>query len=84
MLMFLSRLAALLTSEKADWRDNTVILLDGASYHKSEETKAHMTDLGIDVLFTAPYSYDASPIERFFAYFKQEEINPDFLPTGKR
>ena len=70
MLMFLSRLASVLTQESSDWRANTVFLLDGASYHKSAETKAHMINLGLNVIFTAPYSYDSSPIELFFAYFK--------------
>ena len=69
MLTFLSRLAQVLTKEDKDWRSNTVFLLDGASYHKSDETRRHMIALGLTVLFTAPYSYDASPIELFFAYF---------------
>jgi hypothetical protein len=43
-----------------------------------------MVNLGLTVILTAPYSYDASPIELFFAYFKQEEINPTGLSTGKR
>ena len=77
--MFLSRLAQLLTKEDKNWRTNTVFLLDGASYHKSEETRRHMTNLGLTVILTAPYSYDASPIELFFAYFKQEEMNPSHL-----
>ena len=72
MLMFLSRLAQVLTSEHKDWRLNTVFLLDGAPYHKSDQTRRHMINLGLNVMFTAPYSYDASPIELFFAYFKQE------------
>jgi len=38
MLMFLSRLATRLTQLQPNWRDNTVILLDGASYHRSQET----------------------------------------------
>ena len=84
MLMFLSRLASLLTQENADWRSNTVILLDGAPYHKSEETKAHMIKLGLTVCFTAVACYDSSPIEFFFAWFKKEELNPENLPTGKR
>lgn len=35
MLMFLSRLAQRLTEQEQDWRDNTVFVLDGASYHRS-------------------------------------------------
>ena len=84
MLMFLSRLAQVLSAESNYWRSNTVILLDGATYHKSEETRKHMINLGLEVMFTAPYSYESSPIELFFAYFKQGDINPNDERTGKR
>ena len=76
MLLFLSRLALVLSNESSDWRRNTVILLDGATYHRAEETRKHMIALGLEVMFTAPYSYESSPIELFFAYFKQGNINP--------
>ena len=84
MLMFLSRLAQLLSTEGDNWRKDTLFLLDGASYHKSEEVRAHLRNLGIDVILSAPYSYEAAPCELFFAYFKQENLNPDNIKTGKR
>ena len=84
MLMFLSRLAIRLTQDDPGWRANTYILLDGASYHKCEETKKHMVKLGMQVILSAPYSYDASPAELLFAYFKQTNLNPNYLPTGKK
>ena len=84
MLLFLSRLALVLSNESSDWRSNTVILLDGATYHRAEETRKHMIALGLEVMFTAPYSYESSPIELFFAYFKKGDINPEAIKTGKR
>lgn len=42
MLAFLSRLAITLTSEGGDWRSSTVFVLDGAPYHKSNETRKHI------------------------------------------
>ena len=38
----------------------------------------------IPVMFTGPHSYDASPIELFFAAFKSKDINPSKLPMGKQ
>ena len=35
------------------------------------------------IMFTGPHSYDASPIELFFAALKSKDINPLNLPTGK-
>ena len=35
-------------------------------------------------MFTAPYSYTTSPIERLFAGLKFGELNPTRQPTGKR
>ena len=40
--------------------------------------------LEMPVMFTGPYSYAASPVELFFAYMKNQDINPDMLPTGKK
>ena len=37
----------------------------------------------VPVMFTGPHSYDASPIELFFAAFKNKDINPDRIKTGK-
>ncbi len=69
-MLYLSKLASLLTSENKDWRKNTVFLLDGASYHKSDETRTFLSSLGVKVILSAPYSYSSAPIELFFAYFK--------------
>jgi len=43
-----------------------------------------MVKLGMQVILSAPYSYDASPAELLFAYFKQTNLNPNYLPTGKK
>jgi hypothetical protein len=44
-----------------------VFLLDGASYHISEEVQQQLSNLKIPVIFTGPYSYDACPIELYFS-----------------
>ena len=70
MLMFLSRLANVLSAEDANWRDETYWLLDNASYHRSTEVRKHLLELGVKVILSGTYAYDAAPIERFFAYYK--------------
>ena len=70
MNIFLRKLVLKLDQEDAEWRSNTVILLDNAPYHKSDSTINLMQGLKIPVLFTGPHSYDAAPIELLFAAFK--------------
>ena len=45
MLLFMSCLARKLDGELPFWRDNTVILLDGAKYHTSIETFDYLMKL---------------------------------------
>ena len=84
MNIFLRKLVLKLDQEDAEWRSNTVLLLDNAPYHKSDSTMNLMQGLKIPVLFTGPHSYDAAPIELLFAAFKSCDVNPRHLPTEKR
>ena len=84
MLIFLSRLCRLLDGESWGWRDNTVFLFDGASYHTSPETRKVMGYLDIKVVFSAPYCYDTAPCELLFAHLKNTDLNSQRMPTGKR
>ena len=70
MLMFLTRLAILLTSERPGWRSDTVVLLDGASYHKQPDLRESVLSMGINVVISAPYSFTAASIEYWITYFK--------------
>ena len=84
MISFLSRLATVLTSEDREWRRNTVWLLDGARYHTSADTRKILKQIGVNFVISAPYSYDAAPVELYLAYYKQVQTNPDNEKTGKR
>ena len=84
IMLFLSRLTSMLSQQDVDWRSKTVFLLDGASYHKSKETRKTFDSLGIRVVISAPYSYAAAPVEKFFGYFKSTNINPKNLKLGKK
>ena len=83
MLMFLSRLASLLSEEQANWREDTYWLLDNAAYHRSKEVRDHLRKLGVKVILSGPYAYEAAPVECFFAYYKKGQQNAQNLPTGK-
>lgn len=82
--VFISKLVAKLTSEDRNWRDNSLILIDGARYQTSDESIRYMKSLGLKVCISAPYSYASAPIEYAFAYFKNTNLNPDRRKTGKR
>lgn len=85
MMMFLSRLSQAFTDEfKSGWRNDIVVLMDGASYHRSTDTRTCINYLGIKVVLSAPYSYAAAPAELWFAHFKKGDFNPTNAKTGKR
>jgi hypothetical protein len=84
MKLFISKLAIQLDYDRPQWREDTVFLLDGASYHISDEVQQQLSGLGIPVIFTGPYSYDACPIELLFSQLKSTELNPEGLPTGTK
>jgi len=84
MEMFLTRLLEQLDAERKDWRTYTLIMMDGAPYHMSAVMMAFYERNKVPVIFTGPHSYDASPIELFFAAFKSKDINPNKFKTGKR
>ena len=73
-----------LDSEDPDWRNSSVLVLDGASIHRSEETCRAMAALKIPVMIAGPYGFDGSPCEKLFAQLKVGNLNPDCIKTGKR
>ena len=84
MDLFFKELAVKLDKDRPNWRQQTIILLDNASYHCSKETIAMLKTQRIPTMFLGPYSYDVAPCELFFALFKQVELNPNNLPLGKK
>ena len=82
--LFWWQLTRRLDAERPGWREDTVFLWDNATYHTSAETHSVLRRLGLQVIFTGPYSYDAAPIETLFSQLKRGDLNPERLPTGKR
>ena len=52
-------------------KPNQVVILDNASFHKSEKTRSLIESVGCKILYLPPYSPDLNPIERFWAKFKK-------------
>ena len=84
MEIFFQALTRKLDKERPGWRDDTVVLIDNAPYHTSRATVSMLKKLQIPVFYTGAHSYDAAPIELFFAEFKSCDINPRHVPTGKK
>ena len=84
MLVFLVHLVRQLDSERPGWRDDTVMLLDGARYHTGSKVREYMRKLKLEVIWCGPYSYSAAPIETVFSFLKFGELNVDKHPTGKK
>ena len=80
MELFFKKLVRKLDEDDKYWRSNSVILMDGAPYHTSNATLDLLKQLDVPVMFLGPHSYDASPIELFFAWFKSADINPRKIP----
>jgi transposase len=83
MGMFIKYLVSKLDEDRPGWRTDSIMMFDGASYHKSDKTIELLDSLQVPHLISSPYSYDCSPIELWFARLKDQDINPDKLKTSK-
>ena len=50
---------------------NQVVVMDNASFHKSQKTKELIESVGCTLIFLPPYSPDLNPIEKFWANMKR-------------
>ena len=74
----------MLDIDQPGWQDNTVFLLDNATYHWSSDTQQALRIMGLQVIYSGSYSFSAAPAETLFSQLKQVDINPDNRATGKR
>ena len=72
-----------LDKERPNWRRDTVVTMDGASYHSCSGILTLLSKLRIPVMMQGPHSYDVAPCELYFAAFKRDDINPRHLATTK-
>jgi transposase len=47
------------------------VVMDNASFHKSQKTKELIESVGCKIIFLPPYSPDFNPIEKFWANMKR-------------
>ena len=73
-----------LSKQDKDWKKTTCLLLDGAKYHRSKETRNYLANKGGKVVIGGPYAFSAAPAEHFFSALKTVDLNPDGLKTGKK
>ena len=57
MIMFLSTLCRKLDAEIPNWKDDSIFLFDGAKYHTKEEVLRVLRLIGVQTIFSGPYSY---------------------------
>jgi hypothetical protein len=48
----------------------SVLIMDNASFHRTEKVKQLCSDAGVKLLYLPPYSPDLNPIEEYFAELK--------------
>ena len=48
-----------------------VVIMDNASFHKSQRTRELIESVGCELIFLPPYSPDFNPIEKFWANMKR-------------
>jgi hypothetical protein len=46
--------------------------------------KSFLKLLDVPVVYSGPRQYDGAVAEKFFAYFKQGNLNPGRRPVGKK
>lgn len=83
MILFFRDLVKLLNEEDRRWRTKTLIFLDGAKYHQSEETLKVCKELDIPLMVSSPYGYSCSPCELWYSLFKRVNLNPRKIKTNK-
>jgi transposase len=52
-------------------KSGQVVIMDNASFHKSQKTKELIESVGCKLIFLPPYSPDLNPIEKFWANMKR-------------
>jgi transposase len=73
---FLTKLVSYLDNQDPQWRKNSIIMIDNASYHRGVPTLHQIEMLKLPVLFLGPYHFRMAPVEMLFNYIKSHDLNP--------
>ena len=75
-LLFMIKLVEHLNQIDKNWKQNSLIVLDNAQYHRGSVTIEYFENKDIPVLYLGPYHFKMAPIEMFFSYLKSYNLNP--------
>ena len=84
MQLYFTELIKTLDSEDRNWRSNTIIMMDNASYHDSKDVLELFQKQRVPVMYLGAYSYHMAPAEMVFAALKVQLLNEDQVQLGKR
>ena len=82
--LFVKQLVAALELEDPSFREHTVFQFDGATYHRSAETRNFLANMRVQAMISGPYGYEIAAVEMLFAGIKSTNLNPDMIRTGKK
>lgn len=70
-VVFVDFMKRLLRQHCKRWpQERSVVIMDNASFHHSEQIEAMCREAGVKLVYLPPYSPDLNPIEEFFAELK--------------
>ena len=61
----------------SSWKNDTVIVVDNASYHRSLLVRKALKVLKIRIVLSGPYSYQSSACESLYSLLKRGDFNPE-------
>ena len=74
-MAFMTKLVALLDLHLENWREQYVILIDNCPAHSSAITAKMLSHMGVPIMFSAPASYAALPVEGVFKIVKARDLD---------
>ena len=75
-LLFLVKLSNYLDSTTPNWRQNSIIMIDNAPYHRSKLVMEKLQILKVPIMYLGPYHFGLAPVELMFSYIKNRDLNP--------
>ena len=68
--LFVKQLVNALEIEDPNFIEKTVLQFDGATYHRSSETRNFLANIKVKAMISGPYGYDIAPVEKLFSGIK--------------
>ena len=67
---FVRELVAKLDEDRPNWRDDTILLVDGAKMHSTELVQQIYQKLKVPIMIAPPYAWNLVATESFHSLFK--------------